>query len=629
MRNVRDAIAGRFSGYVGLLRHTAGAVAAMLEENPDFPKKPLEDFFIENLKGQSEVEWLYFANNIRWGEPGSRFVINDRWIPETDYDQTQRGWFTGAKKAGGKAAYTDPYIEAEEGKLIIALSMTVFDRSGKDIGVVCAEILIEALSGVLESVRGTAHEVYLLDKTGAFIIHSDKEAVMRRNFFTDYRLEGLKASALSGETFSGFAEGMYLYTAAIPDSGWRIVSIMPEKAIFAKADRIARLIVSASLILLIAAGMCAVFFAKKMLSSPIQEIQRVAGLIAEMDFSAQFARIRNDEIGDVQLALTKIRDNLKKTMDQLKEHLDAMTAKGNSLNEVIADSSQALSRIGENMEKVQNKTEIQNEAVHGAEHSAEEIFETVENLKQAVQIQASHIAESSGAIGEMVANIAGIRQTVAGIVKTTSALGASSAQGHDMLLKLSEEIGKIQEQSGALRGANKTISDIAAQTNILAMNAAIEASHAGESGKGFAVVAGEIRKLAELSARETDSVSREILQIEREIGEISAVSAGTVQAMDKMFREIGAMDNAFAAVNNAVDEQAQGGSEILSAIKGVQETTRIVQDGADAIFRRSRAIQEEIRKLSLVSSDLSLSVEEVRSASGSIACRLADARNLA
>ncbi|MDR0553178.1 MAG: methyl-accepting chemotaxis protein, partial [Treponema sp.] len=242
----------------------------------------------------------------------------------------------------------------------------------------------------------------------------------------------------------------------------------------------------------------------------------------------------------------------------------------------------------------------------------------IEFLDHAVHTQAAHITESSAAIEQMVANIASIRSVVSGVTKTTDTLSKSSVSGHSMLVKLAEEISRIREQSATLQNANKTIADMAGQTNILAMNAAIEAAHAGESGKGFAVVAGEIRKLAELSGKESNAISEERKKIEQEIQRITEVSNETVRSMDTMFTEIRAIDDSFTQVNQAIEEQAAGGSQILTALKTIQDMTGQVRDGAGMIRRQSGSIQEEMAKLRQISQDVTSRAHEVKVASGSI-----------
>jgi methyl-accepting chemotaxis protein len=285
--------------------------------------------------------------------------------------------------------------------------------------------------------------------------------------------------------------------------------------------------------------------------------------------------------------------------------------------------------ITNNIDLMDTKVLSQMESVKVAADSARNIFKQTDSVEQTVHTQAACIAQSSTAIEEMVANINAIRSIAADAGKTTDTLGKSSETGNKMLQKLSDELKSIEEQSATLQNANKTIADIAGQTNILAMNAAIEAVHAGESGKGFAVVAAEIRKLAELSGKESESISTEIKKMEKAIGQIGNVSNETMKAMGTIFTEIKTMGSSFAVVGQAVEEQAAGGAQMLSALQTVQETTGQVQSGADLIHQEGTSVHQEMEKLEHISQEVMDMVHEMRLASRSIASFLENAKRLA
>ena len=362
------------------------------------------------------------------------------------------------------------------------------------------------------------------------------------------------------------------------------------------------------------------------LSAPILEVRDIAGALAELNFDVDLRRFRKDELGDMQRALLRIRDSLQGAIGDLNQHLLKMTDTSRRLNTVLIESFNALVKITGDMNAVQRDADEQLQSVSQTSGEVGEIAKSIDALDNAVHTQSAHISESSASIEQMVANIGSIRTVVGTVSKTTDTIGKSSAAGHSMLLKLAEEVKQIQNQSATLQNANKTIADIAAQTNILAMNAAIEAAHAGESGKGFAVVAQEIRKLAELSSKESDGISAEIKKMEQGIEHISVASNETVQSMDRMFTEIKTLNASFTVVINAVEEQAAGGSQILTALQTLQDTTGQVRDGAGAIHRRSGSIREEMEKLCRISEEVTKRAHEVRVASGSIASFLEQAR---
>jgi len=383
-----------------------------------------------------------------------------------------------------------------------------------------------------------------------------------------------------------------------------------------------------SLIISVVAAAALAFFLSISLIKPIKELESVSGLIANMDFSVKINNYRKDEIGSMQRALVKIRDSLKEALDKLNAHLQKMIADSKQLKEVITQSSSALEVITGSMEKMKLDTESQTESVTETSDAIDKIVASINSLNEAVNAQASHINQSSAAIEQMVANIDSIRQVAGKAGKTADTISVSSSEGQAKLLNLVDEINEIHQQSETLQTANKTIAEIAAKTNLLAMNAAIEAAHAGESGKGFAVVASEIRKLAELSSKESDSISSEIHKIEQRITQITTVSSDTVKSMETMFTEIKALDQSFGVMNTAVEEQSEGGGQILSALKALQDITGKVKEGTGNIHQQSGAIQKAADKLEAISHHVAQQAVEVNSASEKITAHLENAKEI-
>jgi methyl-accepting chemotaxis protein len=351
---------------------------------------------------------------------------------------------------------------------------------------------------------------------------------------------------------------------------------------------------------------------------PIKELEGVAEALSCRNFDVGFKSFRKDEIGNIQTALTHIRDNLRGAMEAAERNLARVTDTFGRLSAVVTESSEALGVITRGMDAMGGEAEAQTDSLKQTAGAIGEIARSVEYLDGAVRDQASYIDKSFAAIGQRISNIGSIREEVGRVGKTTETLSKSSSAGHAMLLKLSEEVSRMREQSATLQNANKTIADIAAQTNILAMNAAIEAAHAGESGRGFAVVAGEIRKLAELSGKESEAVSAEIKKLELAIQRIGSVSRETVDSMDTIFTEIKSLDSSFDAVDTSVAELAADGGDIVEALGTIREMTDRVKEGSERINRQSGTIHRETERLGRISEEVTKRAREVRAASGAI-----------
>jgi methyl-accepting chemotaxis protein len=371
------------------------------------------------------------------------------------------------------------------------------------------------------------------------------------------------------------------------------------------------------------------FVVSSSLIKPIREVEHIAGSLSDLNFDVNIATIRRDELGILQRSLLHIRDNLRKHVEGLQIHTLKMSETGKSLNNIVGQSSESLVVINDSMQVVQTKADSQLESVKQTAGSMENIITSIQSLNHAVRTQKDHITQSSTSIEQMVANIGSIRSVATRADETTKVLSSSSENGRKLLSQISEELTGIQSRSTDLQNANQSIATIAAQTNILAMNAAIEAAHAGEAGKGFAVVAAEIRKLAELADKESNAIYTEITAMRKAIEQVSGVSNETLQTMETIFTEINSMNASFSVIYSAVEEQAAGGAQILNGLKVIQEMSEQVKAGIGTINQGSELIHKEVESLEGVSHEVSEQVREVRLASLHIAEFMDKAKELA
>jgi methyl-accepting chemotaxis protein len=545
------------------------------------------------------------------------------------------------KSLAGQSVVSDVLISRVIGKPVVMFAAPIFVDDK------VAQVLIgrrdgAVLSDMTNSIGlGDTGYVYMINPQGTVICHPDTNLVYNqfnaiKEATADSSLRSL-ASFFDGVLNNSHEVAEYSFdgkafigaAAKVPNTDWMLIETVEKDEFFFEINQmLVKTLISAGIAAVVAVFIFIVVLNVSLIR-PIKVIVTAAIALAELKFDIDIPAERKDEIGDVQRAFHKIRDELKKTITDINnEHLGQKNVSGN-LHISIKESSDGLGVITRNMESVQNKTDVQMKSVVQTADSVEGIIKHIRSLENAVEVQGETISRSSESIEQMVNDIDSVRSVVQEAHETTGNLSRSSEVGRKTLSNLSDELTRIADQSAFLEEANAALVNIAAQTNILAMNAAIEAAHAGELGKGFAVVAGEIRSLAELSNKESASISNEVKSMRDGIEKMRQVSIETVNTLGSMFTEVTDMQASFNSVTTAVEAQASNGAQVLKALSGLRETTEQVRTGSDEIQKESDLIYRVVEDLKSISRDVNESVLDVQTASKKIADSLEVAQKIA
>jgi methyl-accepting chemotaxis protein len=225
--------------------------------------------------------------------------------------------------------------------------------------------------------------------------------------------------------------------------------------------------------------------------------------------------------------------------------------------------------------------------------------------------QADSVNTSSSAIEEMTANIHAVTQTLIANSKNVSDLMEASELGKTGVQAVAEKIQEITRDSEGLLEINAVMENIASQTNLLSMNAAIEAAHAGESGKGFAVVAAEIRKLAESSGQQSKTTAAMLKKIKSSIDSITKSSDEVLTRFEAIDYSVRTVSEHEYNIRNAMEEQQAGGRQILESISRLREITDSVKQGSDKMADSGNSLIKETREFINISDQVMTSMNQI------------------
>jgi iron only hydrogenase large subunit-like protein len=235
-----------------------------------------------------------------------------------------------------------------------------------------------------------------------------------------------------------------------------------------------------------------------------------------------------------------------------------------------------------------------------AETSAEHLKGNMANVRSFVSVaddMATFVSQSSASIEEMVAQVQSIARILDASAQKVNDLQAASEAGKASLAEVNGLIERITRESEGLVSASKVIQTIASQTNLLAMNASIEAAHAGQYGSGFSVVADEIRKLAEGSGSQAKSIAGVLKQFKTSIDLVARSSESARDIFERVVSLATQVHVEEQSIKAALDEQSAGGRQVSTALAEMNRSTVHVKTESQALLEESARIVEEIRAL--------------------------------
>ena len=320
---------------------------------------------------------------------------------------------------------------------------------------------------------------------------------------------------------------------------------------------------------------------------------------------------RKDEMGILANFFNQTFERIRELLYGIKGMTFSLAETGDELSANMNETGVAIDMISASIQEMSGKVLAQADEVNKAAGSVEKIITGLDELNNQITVQKESVEKSSSAIEQMLANIKSVTETLIRNSENIASLAESSGTGRDDLARVSTDIQEIAKDSEGLLEINSVMQSISSQTNLLAMNAAIEAAHAGESGRGFAVVADEIRKLAENSGKQSKTISAVLKKIKTSIDLITKSTAIVMEHFGDIEKEVETVSNQETQIRNAMEEQGIGSRHILEAIEQLNTVTGVVHQFSEEMTLESREVLKDSNKLKGISAEVAGSMDKM------------------
>ncbi len=543
-------------------------------------------------------------------------------------DMSTRTWYRECAAAAGESSLSSVYRSLNR-ELAVSLSNKITGPDGSLVGVLGIDIALEDIRRNVNALHlGQSGRFLIIESDGRLICSPKTPDFEGKVIGKDFRHATLEYIFSQPDGTFGFTLGdtAVMATSIPTDFGWKLIFVEDESEIFSSTNEALYtiLMVIAGIVALMALlGLALV----RSITRPLDHLVRYADDVSEGNLDAQAdARHFYGELGRLHQALVHMLDNLRNLIAEAKQQTEEARRQTEIANKAVENAEEAR-RQAENAQRegMLNAAGQLADAVSVISDTSTQLAHQVAESTSAAEQQASRATETATAMNEMNATVLEVAKNAGEAAEVSATMRSCADEGANIVRQvvkaiddvqqiytvLKQDMAQLGENAGAITQVMGVISDIADQTNLLALNAAIEAARAGEAGRGFAVVADEVRKLAEKTMTSTNEVGNAINAIR--------------SSAEKSIRQVDVAAESIARATELSNRSGQALEQIVSMAEQSADEVRAIATAGEQQSAASEEINHSITEINNIATETSSAMQQ---ASQAIAALAQQAQNL-